>query len=95
MHTEEDARKLWCPFARVSCSNQPVEGNHAPNRWASGEIPREANCIASECAAWRWARKPNPDYREGNIWPEQRPVHEREMYIKDTERGFCGLAGQP
>lgn len=45
--TEEEARKHWCPFSRLS------GGNSAFNRGLDGKTYDETNCIASECMAWR------------------------------------------
>ena len=50
MHTEEQAKQLWCPFAR--CLEGSPPGGAGVNR--SGPL-RSFNCIATECSAWRWA----------------------------------------
>lgn len=79
MHTEEEARQLWCPFARaipatilggvattvvgVPAHNRVQEHGEHEATWHTSH-----NCIASACMAWRWAG-------EG--------------------RGYCGLAGKP
>lgn len=45
IHTEADARALWCPFA----GNRPESG-------LDGE-----RCLASKCMSWRWAYTHLPD----------------------------------
>ena len=40
-----------------------------------------AHCLASACMAWRWT-----------ITPEDAKAS-RDLGLKDTESGFCGLAG--
>lgn len=51
--TEDEARKKWCPQARVATRGEDA----AVNRWAvfgSGFGPSHGTtCIASECMAWR------------------------------------------
>ncbi len=55
-----------------------------------------SHCVASACMAWRWGQKPNPSYNpvmQGVSWPPPHPPI--PMYVRDTERGGCGLAGAP
>jgi len=47
--TEEEAKELWCPFARLIDGQPP--GAAATNR--SGPAANY-HCIASKCMAWRW-----------------------------------------
>ena len=51
--TEDQARESWCPFVRLGSvnSNAHYEGFCWNNR---GDDTHEANCIASDCMAWRW-----------------------------------------
>lgn len=78
--TEDEARKRWCPFARVP-DGGGADGRQltATNRHAGDKSGRDgkprilrgnAMCIASECMAWR---------SEHNA----------------MGHGFCGLAGAP
>jgi hypothetical protein len=91
--TESEARKKWCPFARVLL---PV--NQAGNRISTFHLqlakksdPRDheyylqqeadCNCLGSRCMAWRWA-----GYRKvrSGVVPQQDEAH-----------GYCGLSGNP
>lgn len=82
--TEEDARKKWCPFARVVPQEADTyEMGPAGNRIqlqrdrktvSSGAI-KTAMCLASACMAWRVRRT-------GEL---RSPVY----------GGYCGLAGRP
>lgn len=77
-HTEEQAKKLWCPMARVA-RREDLDRDRGPTVIVGGcntdalggnRIPASCRCVASQCAMWRWA----------------------ESYPED--RGYCGLAGQ-
>ena len=48
MLTEEEARRKWCPHARVQLE-LPTEGNPPVNRDNANIF-----CMASLCMAWRW-----------------------------------------
>lgn len=52
--TEDDARKKWCPFARVGDWNEGDKAGVSLNRYRDPdtEIPDFALCIASACMAW-------------------------------------------
>lgn len=63
MHTEDEAKKLWCPHARVlGTLQQPakpgdpdfVVGQGGQNRgYQMGGGLSNCNCIASKCSQWR------------------------------------------
>lgn len=106
MHTEDEAKKLWCPQARViGTLHQPaspgdpdyVVGQGSQNRgFSMGGPLTNCNCIASKCMAWRWAKIINPDHQPPrDMWPDGREPHEKELYIDGREKGYCGLAGKP
>jgi hypothetical protein len=50
MYSEDEARKLWCPMARVAVdeasANRDIDDT---TTFISG-----CRCIASKCAMWRW-----------------------------------------
>ncbi len=81
MHSEEQARKKWCPEARVA-TGYTVDGKFqteaqspAFNRMSNSckiSFPNSARCIASDCMAWRWSGG-----------------------ARHFTEGYCGLAGQP
>lgn len=85
MNTEEEAKKLWCPFAH----------NESKSLWMTATAPER--CIASACMAWRRAQKPNPEWKQSHsmMWPPPDPRYEPPMFVKDETHGYCGLAGVP
>lgn len=79
IRTEEEAKTRWCPLARQN------------------EFSRQGDqCMASHCMAWRWARKLNPDWKPDHTmsYPPRDTRNDPPMYIVDTTRGYCGLAGR-
>lgn len=80
--TEKEARKKWCPFARVKdngCSTNRHAGTHKRKDGKFSILRSNSMCIASECMAWRW--------EEDNI------ERIRADGPRDSEiRGYCGLA---
>jgi hypothetical protein len=58
--TEEEARKKWCPMARVEehsvvASNRERLFYQGDNKgWSSPAGLPACRCIASSCMAWRW-----------------------------------------
>jgi hypothetical protein len=66
MHTENEARKLWCPLARVvnnwfepavAVNRSILKGKEKAAARDEKEIDAGCGCIASECAMWRWEAK--------------------------------------
>lgn len=68
MHTEEQAKTLWCPHVR-SGNGTPATNCAVNQTIVSGEHARWDKCCASACAAWRWAdpttRYATPTARKG------------------------------
>ena len=105
MHTTDEARKLWCPWARVLEGQPP--GGAGVNRAGP-----EAGfyCIASDCMAWRWVPlKVTPEFlavvkRLASQTKDKPPYAKSIKAVADdpasfnlpTEpfSGFCGLAGK-
>ena len=78
--TEEEAKKQWCPFARVVldwsvlAGGQTVIGpfnSDCADKNETFESDARTLCIASACMAWRW-------------WGGTKKAE-----------GYCGLAGKP
>lgn len=91
MHTEEEAKTKWCPFARgVSHS-----GGNRMAYGSAGDGPAEDDyteeqaamypCLGSACMAWQWAVE--PIYSDSGIT--------LRGHQKSKTEGFCGLAGRP
>lgn len=81
MHTEDEARKLWCPHVRLG----DEQGASASiNRTWSRGCPDAASCMASKCMSWRWVTELKVFEADPDLSANVR-----------TEYGFCGLAGRP
>jgi len=52
MHTEAQAKLLWCPHGRIALKDGVTIND--PQLLSSPE-DYACRCIASKCAAWRWA----------------------------------------
>lgn len=55
MNTEQKARELWCPMVRLDADGVSSGSLNTRDR-------DDYNCIASNCAMWRW----NPITCTGN-----------------------------
>lgn len=86
MHTEEQAKRLWCPMARTSYSS--LEDAHV-NRLQG---PEEDTCIGSRCAMWRWDMDWSSSVQEGEGGDLVLRLKRRDG---EPQRGFCGLGGRP
>ena len=92
MHTEEQARKLWCPMVRYLATFRGADGKLEAavgyNRGAQDSGMSSARCVASECAMWRWAKDADWISRADKEF-------QRSGKRIEPERGYCGLAGKP
>lgn len=108
MHTEDEAKKLWCPHVRLTASEHiESEDLHGPsfNRLSDCAESEMRNvtactCIASKCSQWRIAEH-RWFYRVGLTENDERIyfndpelAKEKDSYIAD-HKGYCGLAGKP
>ena len=77
--TEDEAKTKWCPFARVTIRDDIAD---SWNRFEDGieAAVDGSHCIASNCMAWRWGKKPSAD---------------GVLFVEDREHGYCGLASRP
>jgi hypothetical protein len=108
MHTEEEAAKLWCPHVRHSNDQEAAANCTGPKR--IGNVPEDVwnTCIASKCSQWRWVMveyvaeqvKIEPEdpinkshFFSGHALPHVEPYP--EIRVKQSNKGFCGLAGKP
>lgn len=109
MLTEKEAKDKWCPFTRVSDTDEsqgPYNRFETESPWGLGVV-----CIGSACMAWRVAQpeirmERNSESekcmnREGlnrnqhvRVDPKASPSSGYDVLVLDA-RGFCGLAGKP
>ena len=99
-HTEDEAKQLWCPFARavvVEADMHKVLNQTSFNRMGLEEampqvprIPQMCFCIASQCMAWRWDMRWASQTEEGQGGDV---VLRLKRLEGEPKRGYCGLAG--
>lgn len=85
MHTEDEARRNWCPMVRALAheGHASVAVNRAH---PDGVLDiTQARCIASDCMAWQWAVIVDPDKRGPNNMP---------LPKTSATHGSCGLAAK-
>jgi hypothetical protein len=84
MHTEDEARELWCPMVRYEReSAEPSFNRCRGNDGVHNNPPDPCRCIASQCAMWRW-HQTEAKYRGAG-----------DTFITVKGIGYCGLAGKP
>jgi hypothetical protein len=93
MHTEEEARKRWCPFSRTveklsngvtAARNRVVlVSDDSDDGQSLAATLIGCKCIASECMAWRISG--------------EHPVVDDTASFGDPlkYKGYCGLSGTP
>ena len=101
MHTEDEARRLWCPHAlgsfRVeSARDIPPPAIVSVNRDRFGVALHPCTCLASHCMMWRWAMVPgrmagDPGSQATGIRTFNEPP---APTLIRTSHGYCGLAGK-
>lgn len=56
--SEEEAKLVWCPYARIIIERDQGEARVSGNRWmgeqAATNSPTNSECLGSGCMAWRW-----------------------------------------
>lgn len=78
--TEEDARKKWCPMARIGLVHGMAVNKHAADKG----VDEDTRCLASDCMMWR---------ATDNECLPQAPSDASAPTCKSA--GYCGLAGKP
>lgn len=91
MLTREQAATTWCPMVRSIKGGSNCAPQHGERK------PFDANCIADECAMWRWgeyAQELRPKVVDD---PAFGPGGKRmtQVSIAVPTKGYCGLAGAP
>lgn len=104
MQTEAEARKLWCPMARVLVVTDQagaVKSSTAANIFDKGEI---SLCLASNCAMWRWGRarthivprdrQDDPLFAPSKGWEQTATSIVGTHYTepRSEQSGYCGIA---
>ena len=99
MFTEKEAETKWCPYSRPvyraklgDCGFQP--GNRDIGEDANVILRPVVNCIASQCAMWRWVAEHDGSFHLTMTGPDL-TVQSRIPNFKRSDRGYCGLAGKP
>lgn len=90
-HSTEQARQLWCPMVRVGV----LPSGGGPVAVNDPRVEYRGNCIADQCAMWRWV--------PSTTMHKERRMHESDgrcfmqtMDVPDAPtHGYCGLAGSP
>lgn len=54
MVTEDEAKRMWCPFGRIEGR---AGGSNDPTK-----VHGKAHCIGSACMAWRWSPETGGGY---------------------------------
>ena len=85
--TEDDARKRWCPMARVCVVGPDGEHMTSFNRTCSSSDDIDSfqtngpmKCIASDCMMWKW-----------KLEPSRAELLNAQANAGQVENGYCGL----
>ena len=96
MHTEDEAKKMWCPQAQVSAAADGGQSGDWWNRDASHSpgYGQQSCCIASKCMAWRWLRE-TPIRGLTATAESKTGIMIKSSDPESPKLGHCGLAGKP
>jgi hypothetical protein len=107
MLTHEQAAATWCPMARITAATKAGDvpsGQTVFNRVETdgkGGWPAGSNCVADQCAMWRWGetkRETKEQVIEVRIARLNGVTTEKrveQVPVEVPHRGYCGLAGEP
>ena len=96
MHTEESAKKLWCPMARDIQNTDKYD--EAGTWYVSNE---GSKCIASSCMMWQWvddefeylfSPPENDEWTHAPYLSGEGRKCDRWQRERKNRRGFCGLS---
>jgi len=102
MHTEDEARKLWCPMVRfvIGPETSKWQGVAYTNRCQELNTDK-VNCIASACMMWQWvddefeylfSPPENDEWTPAPYLSGEGRKCDRWQREKKNRRGFCGLS---
>ena len=60
MHTEEEAKKKWCPMVRIEANTFQASYNKYPS--VGTGLPTLSLCIASDCMMFRFVQTQRKGY---------------------------------
>ena len=87
--TEEEAKKLWCPFARQFHQSRSMTDDVLIANRTETSAPI-GTCLASGCMAWRWHGYAGEEI----ALDRDHPFHRFPRDEHDQRHGHCGLAGK-
>lgn len=93
MHTEEEARKLWCPMVRfvIGPETSKWQGVAYTNRCDELNHP-QTNCIASSCAMWVFNDPVVMRKSDGHIcYRDPKSQYPESEWEEVPQSGSCGL----
>lgn len=85
MHTMEEAKQHWCPFARTAYTGETGIQQAPSNRYGIKDSvnlnPEDCRCVASRCMAWQWS------FRDEIYIPKETEVPEPFHAFAETKFG--------
>lgn len=93
MKSEAEARKCWCPFARLVGLDAQPAWNRAKDDDGNVFLSKGTQCIASECMAWRWAQEIDETGKMNTAY-RKTPIKDSPGHFDNAPLGYCGLAGK-
>jgi hypothetical protein len=84
--TEQEARELWCPAARVETHTAVASTNRGETRDRT-YVRQAVACIGSRCMAWRWSDTATPARPVLLSHSGRRPPDDDPRWRADTAGG--------
>lgn len=92
--TEAEATLKWCPMVRYAIGPEETAlaaVNRNPALDTTLRWTEHARCIGSACMSWRWTQIVDPTWAP----PRTAPACFMPGPTVQSDRGYCGLAGNP